>query len=100
MGFIKTLTDETPVVSNTITLCNGGFLVEAGATDLLQINPLGFGGEIDLHANALSVVMARERFQRDDKWAALGQELLGVFEERALEALSALSKKARPRPRP
>ena len=88
LGFLKTLTDETPVVSNTITLCNGGFLVEAGATDLLPINPLGFGGEIDLHANALSVVMARERFQRDDKWAALGQEMLGVFENKAIEALS------------
>lgn len=67
MGFTRTLTDQTPVVSNPITLCNGGFLVEAGATDLLQVNPIGFSGELDLHANALSVVMARERFQRDDK---------------------------------
>jgi len=88
LGFTKTLTDETPVVSNPITLCNGGFLVEAGATDLLPVNPMGFGGEVDLHANVLSVVMARERFQRDGKWAELGQVLLAVFEERAIEALS------------
>jgi hypothetical protein len=87
LGFTRTLTDETPVLSNPITLCNGGFLVEAGATDLLQVNPIGFGGELDLHANALSVVMARERFQRDDKWAELGRNLLNVFEEKAIEAL-------------
>ena len=87
LGFIKTLTDEAPVVSNNLTLCNGGFLVEAGATDLLQVNPMGFGGELDLHANALTVVMARERFQRDSKWAELGQALLDIFEEKALEAL-------------
>jgi hypothetical protein len=37
---------------------------------------MGFGGELDLHANALSVAMARERFQRDDKWTELGRDLL------------------------
>ncbi len=87
LGFTKTLSDETPVVSNLITLCNGGFLVEAAASDLLKVNPMGFGGELDLHANALSVVMARERFQRDDHWITLGRHLLDLFESAALEAL-------------
>src|SRR5215217_1147911 len=48
---------------------------------------MGFGGELDLHANALSVAMARERFQRDDKWTELGRDLLNVFEEKAIKAL-------------
>jgi hypothetical protein len=76
------------VVSNQFTLCNVGFLVESGAVDLLQTNPMGFAGEIDLHADALTVVMARERFQRDAKWTDLGHGFLETFEQRALEALS------------
>ena len=88
LGFIRTLTDETPVVSNSITLCNAGFLVEAGAQNLLQVNPMGFGGELDLYAKTLNVVMARERFQRDNRWKELGSRLLGIFERKALEALN------------
>lgn len=87
LGFLRTLTEDTPVVSNRLTLCNVGFLVESGAIDLLQSNPMGFAGEVDLHAAALTVVMARERFQRDTKWADLGHGLLDAFEQRALEAL-------------
>ncbi len=87
LGFLRTLTEETPVVSNRFTLCNVGFLVESGAVDLLQINPMGFAGEVDLHADALTVVMARERFQRDTKWIDLGRGLLDAFEQRALRAL-------------
>lgn len=86
-GFLGSLTDDNPVVSNRITLCNAGFLVESEALDLLQVNPLGMAGEVDLKANTLSVVMARERFQRDAKWADVGEHLLEAFEKRALEAL-------------
>lgn len=88
LGFLRTLTEETPVVSNRLTLCNVGFLVESGAVDLLQASPMGFAGEVDLHADTLNVVMARERFQRDTKWTDLGHGLLDAFEQRALEALS------------
>lgn len=87
LGFLRTLNEENPVVSNRLTLCNVGFLVESGAVDLLQTNPMGFAGEVDLHADALTVVMARERFQRDAKWTDLGHSLLAAFEQRALEAL-------------
>lgn len=87
VGFLSTLTNDQPVVSNRFTLCNGGFLVESNALDLLHINPLGFAGELDLHANALSVVMARERFQRNDRWLDLGRSLVDDLEGRALVAL-------------
>jgi Histidine kinase-, DNA gyrase B-, and HSP90-like ATPase len=87
LGFARTLTDETPVVSNRITLCNGGFLVEEGAFNLLPVNPMGFAGELDMHANVLSVAMARERFQRNERWSTLGARLLDFFETKALEAL-------------
>ena len=87
LGFAQSLTNETPIVSNRITLCNGGFLVEESAFDLLPVNPMGFAGELDMHANFLSVVMARERFQRDGRWTEFGGRLLDVFERKALEAL-------------
>jgi hypothetical protein len=87
LGFLASIIDVNPVLSNRITLCNGGFLVESPALDLLGPTPMGFGGEVDLHANSLDVVMARERFQRDNKWTDLGQQLLEVFERKSIEAL-------------
>lgn len=79
---------EASVVSNAFVLSNAGFLVEERALDLLPLPATsGFGGELDLHPTTLSIVIARERYQRDERWRALGQELRAAFIEHALQQL-------------
>ena len=86
VGFSNGLS-QAGVVSNAITLANAGFLVEERVLDLLPLPPVGYGGEIDLHANALNIVMARERFQRDQEWAELGLRLKRSFDMQAVAEL-------------
>jgi excinuclease ABC subunit B len=82
VGFQTAIRSENQVVSNRITLSNTGFLVEQRALDLLPLPAMGFGGELDVHSGALSVVMARERFQRDESWSELAEWLTSEFEPR------------------
>jgi hypothetical protein len=86
VGFSRGLS-QAGVVSNAVVLTNAGFLVEERALDLLPLPPVGYGGEIDLHANALNIVMARERFQRDQEWSELGKRLKQAFEEHVIAEL-------------
>jgi hypothetical protein len=89
LGFSGGLRTEGGVVGNAVTLTNAGFLVEQRALDLVDLPPAaGFGGELDLHAGRLNLVMARERFQRDESWTDLGRYLASLFTGRALEELT------------
>ncbi len=88
LGLSRGLADVSHVFRNQLTLCNLGFLVEAQALDFLPESlVLGIGGELDLHAGALSIVMARERYQRDDRWRAFQAELLVAAETIVADAL-------------
>ncbi len=88
LGFQRSISAENQVVSNSVTLCNAGFLVESAAMDLLPLQPVGFSGELDAHAGGLTVVMSRERYQRDDKWRLLGEWATSEFQRRALRELA------------
>ncbi len=88
LGFSSGLRTEGGVLSNAVTLTNAGFLVERRALDLIDLPPTaGVTGELDLHPGQLNVVMARERFQRDEAWAVLGRNLVSWFKEQAHETL-------------
>ena len=75
IGFLPALRDNVGTLENRITICNAGFLVESEVRDLLPITTLSVGGEIDVKPHSLNIGMSRERFQRDEKWSMLGQEL-------------------------
>jgi hypothetical protein len=88
-GFAEGLRTSSPI-GNRFVLCNAGFLVEERALDLVQLPPgAGFSGELDLHPGGATIVMARERFQRDPEWETLGRVLSIEFVRQASAALSA-----------
>jgi hypothetical protein len=76
LGFVPALFRNEGALSNRLTLCNGGFLVEMQALDFIPIQTLGIAGEIDVHPRRLNIAMSREKFQRDGAWNELGKELL------------------------
>ena len=58
-----------------IILCNGGFLVQENAQDILPDYTIGFRGEVDAHPGALSILMSREGFQKDADWDSFCQQI-------------------------
>ena len=74
-------------LSSEITICNAGFLAETDAPDLIPLATIGMIGEIDVAPNTLTMGMSRERFQRDERWKALGRLLETNFIRFVLEEL-------------
>ena len=60
----------------SITLCNGGFLVEENNADLLPRSASGIVGELDIRPGSLTILMSREGYKRDDLWKQLSNRLL------------------------
>lgn len=88
LGFDEALRSDG-VLSNRFTLSNAGFLVEGNAFDFLPLSATaGMRGELDLHPRALNIVMARERFQRDEAWANLGTLILDWYADRTARELN------------
>jgi hypothetical protein len=58
-----------------IVVCNGGFLVTEREVALLRSEAIGYAGEIDVRPGALTILMNREGFKRDEAWAALAERL-------------------------
>ena len=86
-GMSPALRRNTGTLSSTVTVCNAGFLTEADVQDLLPVPAIGMMAEIDLHPNALTMGMSRERIQRDTCWTKLGRLLQEQFIRFALEEL-------------
>ena len=87
VGYLRALKDNSGTLENRITICNVGFLVEKDAGDLVSVNTLGIGGEIDLDASTINIGMSRERIQRDHRWHELGTELQAFLVQSAIADL-------------
>lgn len=59
----------------SLILCNAGFLVSGSASGLMHPLAVGVRGELSIRAGALTILMNREGFQQDERWARLSSEL-------------------------
>lgn len=59
----------------SFVLCNAGFFVTRSVTGLMHQFAVGLRGELNIRPGALTILMTREGFQQDDKWAHLSNEL-------------------------
>ena len=75
VSFLPALKRNSGTLENQITICNVGFLVEENIEDLVPLNTIGVGGEINLESTSINIGMSRERIQRDQRWADLGLAL-------------------------
>jgi hypothetical protein len=71
----------------SLVLCNGGFLVSETAAEVLPQMAIGFIGEIDIKAGALSILMSREGFQHDERWTTFVAGLAAHYRARVAQKL-------------
>jgi hypothetical protein len=67
------------IPQSALVLCNGGFLVREGEINLLPRQAVGYVGELDVKPGELSILINREEFRQDEKWAAMTKRLTPAY---------------------
>lgn len=66
-------------IQSRLVACNGGFLVQDNELDFLPNEAIGFVAEIDFKPGALTILMNREAFRKDDKWTEIKTRLTDFY---------------------
>jgi hypothetical protein len=71
-----------------LVTCNGGFLVSEHDLDLLPGGTTGFRGEVNVTPGALTILMNREGFKRDEAWKSLSTQLGKLYGDLLIQLLN------------